>query len=297
MNLVTNAQRDPTRTAGLRAEYAKAVKRRFVKLRRLILETVVENDALALEGSGQRSALSFQHGKKIAGVGNAAATRYDFPSDPAGKAQAFMDWLWQSVDEEILEVEQREGRRITLRNEWQSVYVRASYNRSVERADKILRRAGVPVPEYELWQVFRQPIHADALGILYVRNFDTLKGITEAMGSQIAQALAEGMAKGLGMKAMGKLLASKVDGVGIYRGELMARTEIVRASYEASLNRYEEMGIDGIEIEVEIMNANDPRVCSKCASLGGKVFTIQEARGLVPVHPRCRCSALPSVKR
>jgi hypothetical protein len=30
-------------------------------------------------------------------------------------------------------------------------------------------------------------------------------------------------------------------------------------------------------------------VCEKCQDLEGKVFTTEEARGVIPVHPNCRC--------
>lgn len=302
MKLVLNARRDPTRTATLRAEYASAIRKRFNALKRTINETVVDNDALGL--SSQPSAISGQSpsGTSVFNAAEtpskrlqvaAAAKRYDFPSDPAGKAQAFMDWLYGQADEGVLEIEQRDGRKIVMRNEWQNVYVRAAYTKGMQQADTILKRTGMPIPEYELWQVLRQPMHADTIGMLYVRNFDELKGITEAMGQQIARELSEGMAKGLGMKGMAKAIATRVDKVGIYRGTLLARTEIVRAHAEATLNRFEEFGLEEVGLQAEWMTAGDQRVCPICGALQGQVYKIAEARGMLPRHPQCRCSWLP----
>jgi SPP1 gp7 family putative phage head morphogenesis protein len=294
--IVTNAQRDPTRTAGLRQAYAKACRSRFVVIKSLIRETVVTNEALSSTASIARGGV-----KALA----RAATRYDFPSDPAGKAQAFMDWLMDAADEGILEIEQRDGRRIVLRQEWQNVYVRSAYTRGVEQADKLLARAGGESGAFEAWRVFdqpsmidpqrflRKPMHADALGILYTRNFNDLKGITEAMGNQIAEVLTRGMAQGMGMRQLARLLNERVDKIGIRRATTMARTEIIRAHAEATINRYEEYGLQNVVGMAEWQTAGDHRVCPLCRAIEGRTYTIAEARGMLPLHPNCRCTWLP----
>lgn len=276
-----NAARDPTRTAMLRRAYVSACRQRFMKLKRLIRETLIENDALMLEPGSRLSVLA------------RAATRYDFPSDPAGKAQAFIDWLMEAADQEILEVTEREGRRISAHSAWQNLYVRAAYAKGVEQADAQMRRGGANIPDYEIWGLFRQPMHADALALLFTRNFDELRGITEAMGQQIARELTMGMAKGLGLKQIARQVFKTVDGVGIRRATLLARTEVIRAFAESALNRYEELGITEVVGEVELATAGDHRVCEICQSLRGRTYTIAEARGIIPVHPQCRCAWKP----
>jgi SPP1 gp7 family putative phage head morphogenesis protein len=81
--------------------------------------------------------------------------------------------------------------------------------------------------------------------------------------------------------------------VGVYRGTLMARTEIVRAHAESTLNRFEEFGLRNVVNMAEWQTAGDHRVCPLCAQLQGRTFTIQEARGMLPLHPNCRCTWLP----
>jgi len=294
--IVTNAQRDPTRTAGLRQAYVKACRSRFVAIKSLIRETVVTNAALS-------SAVPIARGGVIALA--RAATRYDFPSDPAGKAQAFMDWLMDTADEGILEIEQRDGRRIVLRQEWQNIYVRAAYTRGVEQADKLLARAGGESGACEAFYTFNRPstidpgrflskpMHADALGILYTRNFNELKGITEAMGGQIADVLTRGLAQGLPIKKLARLLNERVDKIGIRRATTMARTEIIRAHAEATINRYEEYGLENVVGMAEWQTAGDHRVCPLCRAIEGRTYSIAEARGMLPLHPNCRCTWIP----
>lgn len=282
--LVTNAKRDPTRTAGLRAEYARACKNRFGKVKHLITETVVENDALML-GKPQPRRLKL----------HAAATRYDFPSDPAGKAQAFMDWLRDMVDSEVLEVTWRDGQKIASRSEWQNLYVRTAYTKAVAAADENLRKGGVRVPDLQIWALFNQPMHANTLALLFTRNFENLRDITGIMAGQISRSLTEGMARGLGAMEIARLLNGRVDGIGMRRAILLARTEVIHAYAEASLNRYEEFGINEVVGEVEFATAGDHRVCEKCKSMNYKTYTIKEARGIIPVHPQCRCAWKPVI--
>lgn len=64
---------------------------------------------------------------------------------------------------------------------------------------------------------------------------------------------------------------------------------------EGALNSYEEMGIEGVEVEAEFATAGDDVVCPECEELEGKVYSIEEARGVIPVHPNCRCAWIPMV--
>lgn len=279
-------RRDPTRTAGLRREYVNACKRRFYRVKALIRETVVDNDALALDirrtSSGALHTLQAQ-----------PARRYDFPSDPAGKAMAFMEWLRDMVDSEVLAITEREGQRITLREEWQNLYVRTAYTKGVAQADRVLGWAGIQPRDQEIWQIFQEPIHANTLAMLYTRNFDALRGITEAMATGISRTLSEGVARGWGIAKMAREMTHQVDGIGMRRATLLARTEVIRAFAESTLNRFEEAGIAEVIGDVELATAEDLRVCPICAGLNGRRYTLQEARGVIPVHPQCRCAWLP----
>jgi SPP1 gp7 family putative phage head morphogenesis protein len=225
----------------------------------------------------------------------APAKRYAFPSDPAGKAQAFMDWLRGAEESEILEVLTRDGHRITSVYPWQNTYVRSAYARGVTQASAQLRQAKIVIPQFSMAAVFNYPMHADALALLFSRNFTDLKGITDEMSAQIARVLTEGLSSGVGPKQVAKLIAGRVDKIGIVRGELLARTEIIRAHAEATLNRYQEFGVEGVTGDVELQTSEDDKVCELCKGLVGKVFTIEEARGVLPLHPNDRCAWKPVI--
>lgn len=279
-------RRDPTRTITLRRAYAQALTARFLKLKKLIWQRVVEEDFLRL-GKGP-GLLSVQQG------------HFDFTTD-AGKLAAFMEWLGEMVTAGVLETGAREGARLSEVGAVPNIYIRRAYDAGVKHANQALKVAGLEVGGVgEIIGVLNAPIHADALALLYSRNFNELKGITDAMSQQVGRTLAEGLAQGKGPREIAKLIAERVDKIGITRARLIARTEVIRAHAEATLNRYQQFGIKGVTALTEFRTAGDDKVCEQCRGLetrdngfGGGVYTLEQARGLIPVHPRCRCVWLP----
>ncbi|MBA7543206.1 hypothetical protein ES705_35536 [subsurface metagenome] len=150
--------------------------------------------------------------------------------------------------------------------------------------------------------VFNAPIHADALGMLYTRNFRELQGITAAQGQVISRTLTSGLSEGIGPRQMAQNLRDVVSDIGYARSNTLARTEIVRAHSEATLNRFVDYGIDTVKGFAEFATAGDDRVCSRCMAIeeedhgyGAGILMIVDARGLIPVHPSCRCAWLPVI--
>lgn len=273
---------DPSHTATIRKAYENAAVSRFRKLRRDIVTSIIDKDAFGL-----------QPGLLI--LRAAEPRQFDFPRSE-DKVKAFMEWLQQQVDEGILEVTERDNTgRIVASSEWQNTYIQVAAERAAIQATNAITAAGVTAPLI-VGSPFNQPIFADRLGLLYTRQFELLKGITTAMSSGIAQELTLGMAQGLNPKVIARNIAKKVDGIGIVRARALAQTEIIRAHAEATLNTYESAGIEEVEVEAEWSTAKDARVCPLCAEREGKIYSLSEARGLIPRHPRCRCSWRPSTK-
>jgi SPP1 gp7 family putative phage head morphogenesis protein len=54
--------------------------------------------------------------------------------------------------------------------------------------------------------------------------------------------------------------------------------------------------LEGVTVDAEYTTADDNKVCPKCRQLEGNVYTIDEARGIIPVHPNCRCAWNPVVR-
>ena len=279
---------DPSRTNGITRQYIADLNRRWRRIQKLITETVVDNDALRLESG------SVLGGLPVAAA--EAATAFDFRSDPEGKVEDFLAWLNEALDDEVLAVARGPSGRITSNQRWQSVYVRSAYSRGLGHAKRELGKAGIPFSDEDVLTLFRAPVHADSLALLYSRQFNDLQGITRATSQKIGRVLTEGLATGQGPEAMARAMRKEVSNIGMVRSRTLARTETINAHATATLNRYEEVGVTGVNVRAEFLTAGDDRVCPDCAALEtGEAIPIDEARGVIPVHPACRCVWLPAV--
>ena len=79
-------------------------------------------------------------------------------------------------------------------------------------------------------------------------------------------------------------------GVSYRNAETIVRTEMAHIQTEAAKKRYEDYGIE----QVEILADEDERRCPICKELHGKRFFVGEAVP-IPAHPRCRCCVIPVV--
>jgi SPP1 gp7 family putative phage head morphogenesis protein len=267
-------RRDPTRTAGLRGRYSKQMDKRFRRIAQLIIETLEDNDALRLNAK--------------------AAKSFKFRND-AERVAEFMAWLRQTINDEILQIAASDDAPPV--DGWQKVYVREAYGRGSEAATALMQRQGIQIPVGvgEGLDIFRLPVHQDALELLYTRQFEDLRGVTREMSTQISRVLTEGLAAGKNNRAIVKEMVDRVEKIGVTRGNTIVRTEIIRTHAEATLNRYDQLGQVRVTALVEFATAADP--CPICKELNGREYTTQEARGVIPVHPNCRCTWLPVLTR
>lgn len=291
---VTDAERrrraDPTGLSSVRRRYEADMVARFRLIRKLIVEAIVKLDVLGLQEPGNVQATSFAANfmprvtRDAVAAPQPGAFRFD---TNARKVQGFMNWLRQAQREGILEISSGVPNSMAANASWQNTYIDSAYQKGIRDAYK---RAGKPMGP------FNAPVHADAAGLIYTRAYEDLEGITQVMSTQISRSLAQSMVEGRSAMDTARRLADRVDKVGITRARTIARTEMTRAYGEATLNSYKEMGVHGVEVEAEFSTAGDDSVCPECEELEGKIYSLEEASGLIPVHPNCRCAYIPVVK-
>lgn len=264
-------KQDPTQTTGVRKRFSADAYKRFRRLKGRIRDAVVKNDGFGL--TTNRGDFDFERSSR--------------------KVQSFMDWLAEQERQEGLRVEQGTSIENAAEQAWTATYVRTGYQRGVNSAGKRMRGQGIEIEDDFEEGAFNRPIHADALGIIYTRTYRELQGVTDAMDQQISRELAQGLAEGINPTEMARRINDRVDKIGITRARTLARTEVINANAEATLNSYQEAQVEGVSVQAEFSTAGDARVCPRCEKLEGTVYTIDEARGLIPVHPNCRCALLP----
>jgi SPP1 gp7 family putative phage head morphogenesis protein len=299
-------RRDPTKTLTLRNAFSSAMGSRFKRLYKLIRTGVIDNDCFGLKTKETRFKITAFQAAKPPGY-----HAFDYPLS-ADKVTAFMEWLKQAVADGILEVELYEQIGDAINDAWTNVYIKQAYERGILRGRQELEIAGFDVPSIAetggLAASFAYPMHADRAGLIFLRTFTDLKGITDAMGSQISKILAQGITEGKHPEELARLLIRTMSGpdgdlgitdvLGRYipaerRAKMLARTEIIRAHHVATIQEYENWGVLGVKVKAEFQTAGDEIVCPICLALEGKIYTLDEARGMVPKHPNCRCIMLP----
>jgi SPP1 gp7 family putative phage head morphogenesis protein len=78
--------------------------------------------------------------------------------------------------------------------------------------------------------------------------------------------------------------------VSYHRADTLVRTELCHIQTQAAQKRYEDYGIQFVEVLVDA----DSRTCDKCKALIGKKFPINATPPL-PVHPNERCTLVPVI--
>lgn len=317
LKLATNAFKkvdryDPTRTTTLRNAFARDIKKRFDELAKVITRAIVDQDCFGL-------APKVKVNQMEAPMRNA----FDFPRS-SEKVAAFMKWLQRQIDRGLLEVGSLGQVGEGVEEAWTDKYILDSYKRGVQRARYEMKNAGMDVPSLEatggITMSMFTPFHLDRVGLLYSRVFSELRGITNAMDTQISRILSQGMADGDNPRLLARKLVTTINGVGANdlgldvtyinksgkqvsyfmpakrRAEILARTEIIRAHHQATIQEYRNWGLLDIKVRGEWRTTNDDRVCERCAELEGHVFSLDEIEGMIPLHPQCRCVALPYIE-
>lgn len=268
---------DPSRTTALRRAFGADMLRRISALKSAIYQLIVVEDAF-----GHRPPQRFT-----------VNTRFKFLTDDE-KLKAFNRWFENEVKRGVLQVD-HQGKP------WTAKYVDSAYRKGRINAYLQAHRE-----EYEkgtdwllggreqfLRSAFMQPETVQTLRLLGTRNFEQLKGITAEMSSQLSRILASGIAAGRAPQVIAREINKSIDGINKRRARLLASTELAYAQSEGQLDSFEDLGVKEVGIKAEWTTAGDNRVCERCNALSGMVFKIKQARGLIPLHPLCRCAWSP----
>ena len=298
---------DPTRTTQLRNRFVKDLNKRFKELKRVIWKSVVTEDGFGLMDAKAPTVMMASGGRRA----------FSFPRS-GDKVSSFMNWMHGQVESGILEVRTAQQIGSSVDAAWTNMYVQDSYKRGVIRARYEMGKAGYTVPHIDetggVNASMATPFHMDRVGLLYTRTFSDLKGITDDMEKNISRILSQGMIDGDNPRLLARKMYAAIDGTGVgtlgikdslgrviparRRAEILARTEIIRAHHGAMIQEYRNWGMEGVRVKAELVSAQDDRVCEECMQLegSGTVYTLDQAEALIPVHPQCRCIALPVVQ-
>jgi len=147
------------------------------------------------------------------------------------------------------------------------------------------------------------PVNITKIKLIKERAYELLKGITQKMAITMGNILADGIVAGKSPRQVAKEMVKEIDGLSNKQATTIARTETIRAHAEGSLDAMEQLGVKKIGVMVEWQATYidedagifEERVCPKCRAMAGIVIDIEQAHGMIPFHPNCRCTWVPSV--
>lgn len=187
---------------------------------------------------------------------------------------------------------------------WTAKYMESAYKKgklnayiSSQKADFLTETKALKAKLQEtfLKKSFNAPELTSKIELLATRSFEELRGVTSAMAQQMNRILAGGIADGSNPRSIAAEMSAAIDTLTDRRALLIARTEVINAHAEGQLDSFQELGVEDLGVDVEWSTAGDDRVCPECEALNGQTYSIDEARGLIPLHPNCRCSWVPAV--
>lgn len=293
---------DPTRTFLLRRKAVADMRKKFQKIISAVYQLIVTDDAFGLKKSemknslgllGQQSKIIQKRAEQIIN-----ANHFQFLTNDR-KVSEFKKWLKIQVDSNILQVS---GGLVD--RPWTAEYIDSAYKKGMMGAYTAVHHEDLSkspdwylgTKEGFLRQAFAQPESTAKVRLLYTRSYSDLKGITDQMDVQMSRILANGLVNGEGPLAIARQMSNSIEGLSKTRAQVLARTEIINAHAEGQLDAFEQLGVEKVNAEVEWLTAGDGLVCDECDEMGGKVFSVEEAHGMLPLHPNCRCAWMPVVE-
>ena len=249
------------------------------------------------------------------------------------RTEVFLNWLEDRLKEYVLDhfftlpeaMEILTGADISEVN-WTDTYIDQAYRLSVYDAVLMLQQEGVsletPSKSGRLGELIEDGVtlgllsagHAEMLKSLRRGTYEEVVGLSVNVKNDISKIVSRGLSAG----HSNDIIAGNIDYLISHEGthndivdtlgrrystfevaRQIARTEIVRTYNEGLLETYSEFGVTEVfaDIEFQFQTQGDAKVCPICRGLEGTVYTIEEARGVIPIHRNCRCSWIPRFKR
>jgi hypothetical protein len=206
------------------------------------------------------------------------------------KVESFKQWLAGKIESAFYQTD-AQG------NPWNAKHIESAYQRAVLKAFRSVRKGDI-TSEFFLGQrdEFQKSLAVrsgrEKLKLLFARAFEEVKGVTSDMAAQLSRIVSDGLSNGDSAKQISKALTDQIARTNDSRVKRVVRSQIVHSNAEGNLDTLEDMGIQSVQGLVEFITTSG-RPCPICAAKAGGVYTIAQARGIIPVHPNCQCDWVP----
>ena len=272
----------PTQTQEAQKQFAQRLRGVLARINARIREFVGEKDLFNL----QTEALEVDDPEEV----------FDFPTSQA-KITGFLQWLREQLDTEFLEVVGPDRNQFILK----------AYFAGLRNVHRQLGDLGVSFRRPDVDELVGAPIHRSALQELYTRTYENLVSVRDDVAQAVRDELVEGFRDGKGPREIARNLTDRVDSIGKHRSTMIARSEVMNAHSESTLNRVDELNKQA-DNEISVghgewdADMDSPRTCAFCRAINSTRLRVSEMRGTTvqfrgdvyrlkpPAHPNGRCN-------
>lgn len=263
---------DPSGTSGIRNAYARETRHLWNVFLKTMRTSLIDNQALRFN---QEVRPTMQIGRE--------------GQSPEQANRALTDYMAGLITTIFLQRDDQ-GKL------WNDGFLERAYNRGVVNVNMTLRGFGMPIPEQAIQEMIRTPFHQSTLQNIKQRNFEEFATVrddlTDDLAPRLKAKLIEGFEEAKTVQQVSRDLMgeinNRVENLAKYRGEMIARTEIVRANGIARQKTFEAQGIQQV---LWIINVGACRICEGHAA--NNPWQLTELMDVYPAHPNEKCSFGP----
>ena len=210
------------------------------------------------------------------------------------KITIFRKWLKEQAEKNILAMTNGINSK-----SWTSVYVTNAYYKGMVRSYGDVNKAGKVLSGVNWFggaqnqfikDVSRMTPIISQIELLEMRVVNLLQGVVDDMLNKMSWVLANSITKGYDFDTIRKELEKIIIRVSKKRAKLIVIAEIVHAQAEGQLDGLELLGVDEVDVVVELLTTSKNSVCSICKKLEEGSLKVKDARGIIPLHPLCKCA-------
>jgi hypothetical protein len=283
----TIMRRDPTQTHDLRRRLAQTLDRRWAAVANVITKAMTVEDRW--------------------GVASLSPRFIGIIQQSGSQVKDFQDFVDAALNHVILGDD---------RDMWIGTFITQAFERGWKRA--------------EIQTGMEFPVAYDRASVVTALCVTELQGAMEAASQQAVRVFSEGLIAHDKPRKIAVAIKDRMMRIGRTRSRATAAAQIVRAYSEATLDVFELARVPAVGLVpehvrrprvqdadlpsartirrirrrerllsrlnyVEVLTAGDDDVCPECEDISDSgPYTINQARGLIPAHPECRCAFVPA---
>jgi len=267
---------DPTRTTTLQNQFIRATNKRLNLIQKVLIESIKTNNAFGLK-------TNVEPGDQL------VLSPYQFANLSDSQKLDTYDAYIGAVIGALFMTDTATGQPYT--DKWST----EAFVRGQKRANaEWIKAGGVGAPVQAGGPLSLRTPLTDQINMANKRAKTAMDGDAVKLQNRLSYAFGAALTGNMTTAQAATGIREAV-AVAKRQTKVTAKTEVVRSFNMGNVAQLETLGVEEVQVVAEWVTAGDRRVCPACRDMEGKVFPIDVIRELIPLHPGCRCVAVPDL--